>query len=229
MGTAILKPPKPSPPGASSPPPGNGNHGRGGDGGSGGSGGNGPRGPSNWQVPPGAYRTGIWVAIASISMLFLALTSAMVVRAGGSSDWVRIALPRVLYFNTFILILSSVTFELSRRFLKKGSNTKFALWLYLTTALGIIFLAGQLMAWRQLAAQGIHVATNASGSFFYVLTAVHGVHVLAGILVLLYLVFRTRRIIGNPRKRIAVDVTAIYWHFVDGLWIYVLILLMVKL
>lgn len=226
MGTAILTPPKPGPPGESNSPPGNGNHGHGGGDGSGGSG---SRGSSNWPVPPDAYRAGIWVAIVSISMLFLALTSAMVVRAGGSADWAHTPLPHVIYFNTFVLIFSSLTLELSRRSLRKSANRKFARWLYLTTALGIIFIAGQLAAWRQLAAQGIYVDTNPGSSFFYVLTGVHGVNVLGGILVLLYLAFRTRKIVIYPRKRIALDVTAIYWHFVDGLWIYVLILLMVKL
>lgn len=226
MGTAILTPTNPSPPGESTPPPGNGNDGHGG-GGPGGSGGN--RGPYNSPVPLGAYRAGMWVAIVSISMLFLALTSAMVVRAMGSTDWVHTAVPPILYFNTFVLILSSFTFELSRRSLKKEASKTFVRWLYVTTALGITFVAGQLMAWRELAARGLYIGTNPSSSFFYVLTAAHGIHVLGGIIALLYLVFRTRKIIQNPRKRIAVDVTALYWHFMDGLWIYLLILLMVKL
>lgn len=171
----------------------------------------------------------MWVAMVSIAMLFLALTSAMIVRATGSSDWVHTAVPSILYFNTFVLILSSFTFELSRRSLKKEEGKKFARWLYLTTALGIIFIAGQLTAWRELAARGLYIGTNPSSSFFYVLTAAHGIHLLGGILALLYLVFRTRKIISNPRKRIGVEVTALYWHFMDGLWIYLLILLMVKL
>lgn len=221
MGTRILTPTRSGPPGASTPPPGSGRPG--------GPGGHGSGGPSDWSVPAEAYRAGVWMAIASISMLFLALTSAMVVRAIGSTDWVHTALPPILYLNTFILILSSLTFEISRRSLRKGANKQFALWLYLTTALGVSFIVGQWMAWRQLAAQGIYVATNPSSSFFYVFTAAHGVLVLAGIIVLLYLVFSTRRIILNPRKLIAMDATAIYWHFLDGLWIYLLMLLMVKL
>jgi len=227
MGTAILTPSKPNPPGDSTPPPGKGNDGRGG--GSGGSGGHGSRGPSNPPLPLGAYRIAIWIAIVSISMLFLALTSAMVVRAEISGDWVRTAIPPILYFNTLVLICSSLTLELSRRALKREDGEKFARWLYLTTALGVTFIVGQLVAWRELAARGIYINTNPSSSFLYLLTAAHGLHLLGGILALLYLVFRTRQIIRNPRKRIAVDVTAIYWHFMDGLWIYLLILLRVKL
>jgi len=223
MGSAILTPTKPGSTGESTPPPGKGNDGHGGGGGSGGN-----RGPSNPPLPLGAYRIGMWVGIVSISMLFLALTSAMVVRAMGSTDWVHTAVPPVLYFNTFVLLLSSFTFELSRRSLRKEASKQFVRWLYVTTALGITFVAGQLMAWRELAARGLYIGTNPSASFIYVLTAAHGVHVLGGILALLYLVFRTRKIVLEPRKRIAVDVTALYWHFMDGLWIYLLILLMVK-
>jgi len=222
-----LTPSKPSPPGDCVPPPGKGNDG--GGGGQGGRGGDGSRGPSNPPLPLGAYRIAIWIALASISMLFLALTSAMVVRAEISGDWVHTAIPPILYFNTLVLISSSLTLELSRKALRRAAGNKFARWLYLTIALGILFLAGQFVAWRELAARGIYINTNPGSSFFYLLTAAHAVHLLGGILALLYLVFRRRQIIAVPRKRIAVDVTAIYWHFMDGLWIYLLILLMVKL
>jgi cytochrome c oxidase subunit III len=162
-------------------------------------------------------------------MLFLALTAAMVARAMRSSDWVQTAVPAILYFNTIVLITSSFTFELSRRALKREATKTFARWLYITTALGITFIAGQLIAWRELAARGIYITTNPSSSFLYLLTAAHGVHLLGGILALFYLAFHTRKIIMYHRKRIAVDITAIYWHFMDGLWIYLLILLIVKL
>ncbi len=162
-------------------------------------------------------------------MLFLALTVVMVARAVESNDWVHTAVPPLLYFNTLVLVASSFTFEFSKRALKRVAESQFVRWLYLTTGLGITFIVGQLVAWRELAAQGIYITTNPSSSFLYLLTAAHGLHLLGGILALLYLVFRTRKIILNPRKRIAVDITAIYWHFMDGLWIYLLILLMVKL
>ncbi len=162
-------------------------------------------------------------------MLFGALTIAMLVRAENSADWVHGAIPSVLYFNTGILVLSSLTLEFSRRSLRREAEKKFRNWLYCTTGLGMIFIAGQLLAWRQLAARGIYVTSNPSSSFFYVLTAAHGIHLLGGILALIYLVFRSKKIFRTPTKRIAVDVTAIYWHFMDVLWIYILILLKVKL
>ena len=226
MGSTLVTPAKPDLPGHSSTPPGRGNDG---SGGGGDSGGRGQRGPSNPPLPPGAYRIAIWIAITSIAVLFIALTVVMVARANESSDWIHTAVPPLLYFNTLILVTSSFTFELSRRALKREAANRFVRWLYVTTALGVTFIAGQLIAWRELASQGIFVTTNPSSGFLYVLTAAHGLHLLGGILALLYLVFRTRKIILNPRKRIAVDITATYWHFMDGLWIYLLVLLAVKL
>lgn len=162
-------------------------------------------------------------------MLFLALTAVMVARAVESNNWIHTAVPPLLYYNTLVLVSSSFTLELSKRALKREAEKQFVRWLHVTTGLGIAFIAGQLVAWRELAAQGIYINTNPSSSFIYLLTAAHGLHLLGGILALLYLVFRRHKIILNPRKRIAVDITAIYWHFMDGLWIYLFTLLVVKL
>ncbi|HXH49634.1 MAG TPA: cytochrome c oxidase subunit 3 [Terriglobia bacterium] len=226
MGSSVLTPAKPDLPGHSGPPPGRGNDGRGGGEGPGGQG---SRGPSNSPLPLGAYRIAIWIAIVSISMLFLALTAVMVVRAVESNNWIHTAVPPLLYLNTLVLIISSFTFELSKRALKTDASVQFVRWLYITTGLGVTFIVGQLVAWRELAAQGIYITTSPSSSFLYVLTAAHGLHLLGGILALLHLVLRRRKIVINTQKRIAVDITAIYWHFMDGLWIYLLILLAVKL
>lgn len=226
MGSTVLTPPKPEEPGHSAPPPGRGDDGRGG--GDGRDDRRGP-GPSNSPLPVGAYRIAIWIAITSIAILFLALTLVMVARAAESSNWIHTTVPRLLYFNTIVLVASSLTFELSKSSLRRESAAQFVRWLYLTVALGIVFLAGQLVAWKELASQGIYITTNPSSSFLYLLTAAHGLHLLGGILALLYLVFRRRKIFNNPQKRIAVDITAIYWHFMDGLWIYLLVLLVFKL
>jgi len=226
MGSTLVTPSKPDLPGHSGPPPGKGNDGKGGGGDSGG---RGQRGPSNPPLPLGAYKIAIWIAIISIAVLFIALTVVMVARAEESTDWIYTSVPPLLYFNTLVLVASSFTLEISRRALKREAANQFVRWLYVTTGLGITFIAGQLIAWRELAAQGIYITTNPSSGFLYVLTAAHGLHLLGGILALLYLVFRTHKIILNPRKRIAVDITATYWHFMDGLWIYLLILLVVKL
>src|SRR5262245_60719 len=179
----------------------------------------GPRGP---EVPPSdgggdgspdrrriASGTGILLALAAITMFFMALTSAFLVRKGTGGDWVKVDLPGILWANTLVLVLSSACLEIARRKDRRG-------WLHLTTVLGIAFLAGQLVAWRELAAQGIYVSTNPGASFFYVLTAAHGVHLVGGVLGLLY---------AGRRRGNALGVATTYWHFMGGLWIYLLLLL----
>ena len=171
----------------------------------------------------------MWMGLAAIVMLFAAFTSAMVVRQGISSDWVSTRLPGIIYLNTILLLGSSLTLELSRRSLTREAAKKFVLWLYVTLGLGVAFVAGQLVAWRELAARGVYLATNPSSSFFYVLTAAHGIHLLGGTAALSYLVFRTQRLLAGPGRRTSMDVTAIYWHFMDALWVYILFLLMARL
>lgn len=211
-------------------PPGNNSTGGAGNGfGGRGYGGDGGREYREWNVPARTYRTGMWMALIAIVMLFASFTSALIVRKGGSSDWAAIALPPILYFNTLILLGSSVAFELSRRALGAGRDSQFKLWLYVTSILGVAFLGGQLAAWRELASHGVYLSTNPSSSFFYLLTAAHGLHLLGGVFALFYLVLRAPQLAAGLKKRVAMDVTAIYWHFMDVLWIYLLILLTVRL
>ena len=126
--------------------------------------------------------------------------------------------------NTVILLVSSLTLELARRRLAQADPSGFqTLWL-VTTGLGLLFLAGQLLAWRQLVAAGAYLSSNPSNSFFYVLTAAHGVHLLGGILALLYVTLR--RFAGAQVTRaLAAEVTSYYWHFMDGLWVFLLAIL----
>ena len=168
-------------------------------------------------------------ALVGIVMLFAAFTSALVVRKGIGNDWVRTDLPRLLWLNSAVLLASSVTLELARRSLAARVARRFHIWWYVTTALGLAFIAGQLQAWRELAARGVYLATNPSSSFYYLLTAAHGVHLLGGIAALFYVALRVGRITLAPERSPAVGATAIYWHFMDGLWIYIFLLMLARL
>ena len=95
----------------------------------------------------------------------------------------------------------------------------------MTTLLGVAFLAGQLIAWRQLAGQGIYVDSHPHSSFFYLLTSLHALHLLGGIIALAYITIAGLRLRISLRRRTVVNVTAIYWHFMDGLWVYLFLLL----
>ena len=133
---------------------------------------------------PNKYHLAMWLALASIAMMFMAFTSAYVIRMG--DDWAPISIPSALWLSTGVLLTSSFTIELARKALKRGLGDLFKRWLWVTTFLGIAFLVGQLLAWRQLAVKGIYLSTNPHSSFFYVLTAAHGLHLLGGIIALLF-------------------------------------------
>jgi cytochrome c oxidase subunit 3 len=200
-------------------------------GGSGGSAGDGRGGdgsgrsqPSPVELPLRIYQTGVWLALAAIVMFFMALVSALIVRKGIGGDWRQIALPRILWLNTAVLIASSLALERARRAFSRDEAAQFRFWWSATTALGLAFLAGQYAAWRQLAAAGVYVATNPSSSFFYLLTAAHAVHLLGGIAALLYVLIRGWAHLRR-RSGIAAEVAGVYWHFMDGLWVFLLLVL----
>ena len=184
-----------------------------------------------YYSPPPAS-TGIWVGLAAITMTFAAFTSALIVRQGAASDWQHISLPPILYLNTLIIIVSSVTLELARhrvaRYMGplKDQTATPARWLYVTLFLGLLFVVGQTFAWIQLKSQGFGLATNVSYSFFYVLTVAHALHVFGGLGGLV-------RVIGkfhhSVLRRSTLDATSKYWHFMGALWLYLLLLLWMKL
>lgn len=180
----------------------------------------------DFQSAANRYRIGTWVGMASILMMFTALSSAYIVRAASSSDWQPLAMPRILLLSTGLILVSSVTIETARRKLKSAATGAYKSWLLLTMLLGLGFVASQLLAWRQLVRQGVYVASNPHSSFFYLLTAAHGVHLLGGLTALLYLAVRAR--LGKqdvPRMQAGADAVTVYWHFMDFLWLYVFVLL----
>ena len=182
-----------------------------------------------FRFSPARYRIGVWMAIGSILMLFVALTSSYIVRSASSNDWHRIAMPKILWLSTALLITSSITIELSRRSLKRQNDSGYSLWLVNTAVLGVAFVVSQLVAWRQLVRQGAYLASNPYNSFFYLFTGAHGLHLLGGLGALAYLVIRTRSarktLDGELRRVGAADAVTIYWHFMDVLWIGLFLLL----
>jgi cytochrome c oxidase subunit III len=189
-------------------------------------------------------RLGLVIGLTSVTMIFVSLTSAYIVRRRLPTfddhtgtyvqDWIPVQLPlALLLINTALLAAGSLTAELARRQITRqvalapvrsipgvslGREGGFP-WLALTVVLGLGFLTGQWLAWRELADRGFYLATSASSSFVYLLTATHGVHLLGGVLVLLYAA--TVSLLHRPveGRRIVVDVTAWYWHFMFVLWL----------
>jgi len=175
------------------------------------------------------FRLGMCVSLAAVLMLFTALTSAYIVRAASANDWQPLAMPQILLLSTALILISSGTLEAARRELKAKAVSAYQRWLLVTVLLGTGFLNAQLLAWKQLARQGVYLASNPHSSFFYLLTATHGFHLLGGLLALVYLVLRARRNKqdqqGEAKQYAIVDAVTLYWHFMDGLWIYLFLLL----
>jgi len=192
------------------------------------------RAVQDYSPPPAS--TGIWVVVYAISMTFAALTSALIVRKGSSLDWQSFALPAILYLNTALLLASSVTLEIARRRVAAfmggaatpagNSSESPARWLYITLGLGLLFVTGQYVAWAQLRGEGLYLATNPSSSFFYLFTVAHVLHVLGGLAGLAYVIGRLSK---SRLRRSTLDAASRYWHFVDILWVYLLLLLWMKL
>jgi cytochrome c oxidase subunit 3 len=183
-------------------------------------------------------------------MLFVSFTTAYVVRKAGAvwdparndyvSNWMPLALPiGILLFNTCVLAVSSLTLEIARRraaedvVLAPIANipgiriraTHALPWVWATIALGLTFLAGQAYAWHQLRQANVTFSTTASSSFFFILTGVHAAHLAGGVLALLYAGL-TQWLHRSPEtRRIVIDVTAWYWHFMGVLWVYIFALL----
>jgi cytochrome c oxidase subunit III len=182
--------------------------------------------------PPEGYRIAILLALVSITMFFLALTSAYIFNRANTQP---IVMPRVLWLSTALIIASSLTMELARRSLRLRREGGFKLWLALTMALGLGFLGAQLTGWHHLVESGFYITTdfyngsdyvrNFRSSYAYIFTGLHGVHLLGGLVALAYLMTRAQGKWTAVRRRVSVDATALYWHFLDGLWIYLLALL----
>jgi cytochrome c oxidase subunit 3 len=167
----------------------------------------------------------MWIALGAILMFFMALVSAWVVRKGLSTSTIEVPidLPKLLLtLNTVVLVASSVTLNTARRSVRPTASSKFRKWWFVTTALGLIFLVGQFLAWRTMAAQGVYLASNPDASFFYLFTAAHAIHLTAGIAALLVVALKSLR---HLTLETATRVAAMYWHFLTAIWLAIFLLL----
>ncbi len=169
-------------------------------------------------------KLGLRVALGSVTMLFAAFTSAYIVRSAGE-DWVPLAAPSLIWANTAILLFSSVTMELGKRAFQSWRPVAFRKWTAVTAMLGSLFIAGQVAAWNQLASQGIYLQSHPHSSFFYVLTGVHAVHLLVGVLALFYVLMLATRYQLTPGDSSSPSICATYWHFVGAIWVYLIVVL----
>ena len=195
-----------------------------------GPGGNGHGRHHHWprRLSPAAYSITAWIVIAGVVMMFAALSSAYIILSSGK-EVPQVSMPRMFYVSTILILLSSFSFAKAHRSLRQEKVSEHKKCLLVTLVLGSLFLSAQLMGWRELAAQGVYFATHPHSSFFYLFTGMHAVHLMGGILALIYLfltMFRSKQ--ASDEKNLATtQFVERYWHAMDGIWIWLFGLLLV--
>jgi len=168
---------------------------------------------------------GMWLFLASVMMLFMSMTSAYIVRQA-EGNWVYFDLPSLFYVTTVIIVVSSVTMQLAYFAAKKDNISTAKTMVLITTVFGVAFLVGQFFGWKQLVANSIYLVGNPSGSFLYIITGLHGLHIVSAVvflLIILNAVFKGKVHAGSMTK---MEMCTTYWHFLGGLWLYLFIFLL---
>jgi cytochrome c oxidase subunit III len=182
---------------------------------------------SGSTFPISKGQIGVWVLVTAVIMLFAGLSSAYIVLRGVPS-WQNIELPSLLWPNTAVLLLSSLAVELSRRAIRRNDIQSMKRWLVVGGALGLTFLMGQVAAWRQLVNAGVYLPSTLQSSFFYILTGLHGLHLLGGIVALgIVLAMALQNGLTAVRYE-PLKLCATYWHVLDALWVYLFLLLLLS-
>lgn len=175
----------------------------------------------------------LWLFIVSIVMIFAAMTSAYIVRKG-EGNWLIVDIPSIMYINTAIIIVSSITMHWAYLSAKRDNFQPLKSALLLTTVLGIVFIAGQIISWEKLHEAGVFfggngkTAANPAGSFVYVLTGLHGFHLVSGVIFLLIVLISAFRYEVHSKNMVLIEMCSIYWHFLDVLWVYLFVFLLLN-
>jgi len=183
---------------------------------------------SKRKFSPTGYRLTMWMVLAAIVMMFGALSAAYVMV---SEEQRRpVPMPRMFFVSTGLILVSSATFQRAKRSLQQGRAGAYLKWLLVTLVLGVAFLGSQLVGWRELSRAGVYFSGHPRSTFFYLATAMHGGHLLGGIGLVLYLVIRRLRPLWplHAEKNTAwTRVVGLYWHAMDGIWIWLFGLLLI--
>jgi cytochrome c oxidase subunit 3 len=169
-------------------------------------------------------RLALFIACGSILMMFGALTSAYIVRQS-AGNWLEFSLPSLFFVSTGVLVLSSITLQWCYSAFAKHQTSLYRGLLLTTFVLGFAFVILQFQAWEAMFAAGLPLKGNPSPSFVYVLSGLHAAHVLGGIVALIIALIHGFRlpVVATPRRKLRLQLTLTYWHFMDFLWIYLLV------
>ena len=168
------------------------------------------------------HKFAMWVAIASIIMMFAGLTSAFIVKSG-QAGWIGVKTPNIFWYSTAVMLISSVTIQAALRSFKQRDMSRFRILFLLTLALGIAFIILQWIGFKYLWDHGVKFQGAGAGQFLYIIFGLHALHVVGGVIALL--VIAGKQYFGKTRSynSTSIEVMSTYWHFVDLLWLYLLI------
>lgn len=166
----------------------------------------------------------VWLFIVTIVMLFAALTSAYIVKQS-DGNWLNYNLPGMFWITSIIIAVSSITMQLALKSAKKDRLNGLKIFLVLTTILGFAFLFGQYQSWKQLVDMDVYFVGNPAGSFLYVLTGLHAVHIISGLIFLLIVIGSSFKLKIHSKSLIRIEMCTTYWHFLGGLWLYLFLFL----
>ncbi|KXX68992.1 cytochrome c oxidase subunit 3 [Flammeovirga sp. SJP92] len=169
----------------------------------------------------------MWLFIVSVVMIFAALTSAYIVRQA-EGNWYTFELPNILYASTVVILVSSLTMHWAYLGAKKDNMSQLKSAITLTSVLGFVFLFLQFVGWEELVDINVYFVGNPSGSFVYVLTGLHGLHIISGIIYLGIILVESYRNKINSSTIVRMEMCANYWHFLGGLWVYLFVFLLLN-
>jgi len=168
---------------------------------------------------------GMWLFLVSVFMLFMSLTSAYIVRQA-DGNWTIFDLPSMFWLTTVVILLSSVTMQWAYFAAKKDNMSTTRLMVTLTFALGVVFLVGQFYGWKELVLDRVYLVGNPSGSFVYVITGLHGLHIISALVYVAILLVAVGRGKVHSGRLLSIEMCATYWHFLGVLWLYLFVFLL---
>ncbi len=169
----------------------------------------------------------LWLFIVSIVMIFAALTSAYIVRQA-EGDWLIYNLPASFLRNTILIALSSISMQLAYSAAKRDNFKMLKIFMVVTALLAIAFLVGQFLSWGDLVAIDVYFVGNPAGSFLYVLTGMHAFHLITGVIFILIMLVSAFNLKVHAKNMVKMEMCTTYWHFLDGLWLYLFIFLLLN-
>lgn len=167
----------------------------------------------------------LWVGIGSILMMFAGLTSAYIVKRN-QAGWVTFNLPIAFWYSTAVIILSSISLFMASKAFRERAMSRYRVLVAVTLGLGVLFIGVQFIGFRQLWNNGITLTANVSYSFLYIIVGIHAAHVLGGIITMIVMLLKAFNSKIKNYSTVPVELISTYWHFVDILWIYLLVFLL---